>query len=317
MAAALLLLLAAPVRAAAEAAAPLTATAGAGLLEPLHRALQSAALEPTLPTLALVTLFVAGLPLLVVVPMTAVCLAAAKVLPIGYGALVIQVGLVINTAIAWAVSRTVFGAKLEAWVEKRGGRLGAIRSGAKLAPLKWTILARYLPAPFVIAPMVLAAAGVPLGTTMLGSAIGMAPWTVAYLWAAKTGSEGSLAGLGRAVAGLLVFFLFVRWVRKRALTQAAAAESGPLKPRQAGRPLVRLYTLPGQELSDEARLDLAGLRDELGFEVDEQVLDGSEGPELAKHREHAPLAWLGEERLFNYVMDENVLRQRLGKREKA
>jgi uncharacterized membrane protein YdjX (TVP38/TMEM64 family) len=280
------------------------------LMQALQGSLRAAEAEPSAASLALAFLFVALLPLAVVVPMTLICLAVAARLPPTEAAAVIMAGAGANTVIAWTLARTVFGSRIEVWLERRGGWLGAVRDGARRQPLKWAFLARYVPAPFIAAPMVLSSTGVGLGTTLLGGLLGMVPWTTIYVYAAHAGRQNSITGISRAVAVLVLGYTLVRLLLLR-LKARPEPVGGPLKPRVGGLPVIRLFTVPGQDLSDDARRDLANLRDTLGFEVDEiSLAPGGSGPD-ERYRDHAPVALLEGERLFNYQMDENALRERL------
>lgn len=275
----------------------------------LSQALHALSEHPDPATVAVAVALVALLGMTVVVPMSVVCLTTAYVLPNLLGVATIMAGLTLNTLLSWSLARTVFGARLEAWLEQRGGRLGAIRDGARSNGLKWSILSRFIPAPFIAAPMVLASSGVGLGTTLLGSFIGMVPWSFAYVWVARAGREGSLAGVGKAMGALALVYIASGWLRKRALAPAALPT---LAPRRDGGPVVTLYTLPGHELSNEARLELAGLRDRLDFEVSEVPLDASAEAGLrGRYEDHAPVAVFDGQKLFNFKMDENVLAVRL------
>lgn len=283
-----------------------------GLADRFNGVLSAATLQPDLAHLAGVVLLLGVLPMSMVVPMSLLSLLAAAAFPPLLAAPVVMAGLLLNTALAWAAARTVLGSRLEAWLERRGGALGAVREGARRNGLKWAILCRYIPAPFIAAPMVLASTGVGLGTALLGTFIGMSPWVVAYVWVAKAGRQGSLGSIGLAASGLVAVYLLTGWLRRR---YAEAPLPEPLRPRDPGLPLVTLYTVPGHELSDEARTELAGLRDRLGFEVEEQPLGEGSDPALrAAYEDHAPVALLGAEKLFNFKMDENVLRVRLEQR---
>jgi uncharacterized membrane protein YdjX (TVP38/TMEM64 family) len=287
----------------------------ASWMHALHASLAGAALQPSAGSLALAVALVTVLPLSGVVPMTLICLAVAASLPPLTAAGVILSGVAGNTLIAWSLARTVFGARIEGWLKRRGGWMAALREGARSQPLKWALLSRYAPLPFVAAPMVLSSTGVGLGTTLLGSVLGMLPWTGIYLYVVRAGREDSVDGIGRALGVLVLFYLGLLVLRRRMRTAPADGARGPLKARREGTPLLRLYTLPGQELSDDARAELAGLRDSLGFEVEETSLDadGVRGGELERYRDHAPVALLDGERLFNYQVDRNVLRRRLGR----
>lgn len=294
-----------------EAASPPADSAGlAGLGERFSRILDAAALHPEPGALLGVALLMGLLPF-ALVPMSVLSLLAAMAFPAPVAAPVIMAGLLLNTGISWGVARTVFGARLEAWLERRGGALAAIRRGARQNGLKWAILARYVPVPFVTQPMVLASTGVGLGTTLLGTFIGMSPWVGAYVWVARAGRQGSLRGLGFAGLGLVGAYALAAWLRWR-FTRNIATEAGPLTPRDPLRPLLRLYTVPGQELSDEARQELVELRERLEFEVEETPLGpGVDEGLRSAYEDHAPVAFFDGHKLFSFKMDENVLRVRL------
>ena len=92
---------------------------------------------------------------------------------------------------------------------------------------------------------------------------------------------------------------------------ALDAPAEPLKPRRDGAPLVTLLTLPDQ-VSLEARAELAAWRGPLDFEVLETVLDEGADPALRlRYQNHAPVAIFEGEALFNFKMDENLLALRL------
>jgi uncharacterized membrane protein YdjX (TVP38/TMEM64 family) len=287
----------------------------AELLHRFQEFLRSAAAAPAPWQLLAAWLGVGLAPLALVVPMTAVCLAAA-VLPAGWAALVILGGVALNTALSWGLSRTLFGRRMERWLESRGGRLGALREGARREPLKWAILSRYLPVPFSAVPMALASTGVGLGVTVLGSVIGMAPWACVYIWVVRAGREGSVAAIGQAVTAVALLWILMAWARRRLFAGPAAeppveAPAEPLTPRRAGAPLVTLLTLPDQ-VSLEARAELAAWRGPLDFEVQETVLDDRCDPGLRlRYQNHAPVAIFEGEALFNFKMDENLLALRL------
>src|SRR5665213_3663408 len=281
----------------------------AALTQTLQGMLRSAQTEATVGSVATAFAIVALLPMAGVVPMTLVCLAVAARLPPVPAFLVILSGAEANTLIAWVVARTVFGARVEDWLQRRGGWLGAVRDGAVREPLKWAFLARYMPAPFIAAPMVLSAAGVGLGTTLLGTLLRMTPWAAVYVYATHAGRQDSIAGFSRAAAVLVLGYTVLRLLRRR------LADPGPqshlLVPRRVGVPLIQLYTLEGQELSADARRDISRFRDSLGFEVEEILLGAGDAGGNERFRNHAPVAVLNGERLFNYQMDENVLKERL------
>jgi uncharacterized membrane protein YdjX (TVP38/TMEM64 family) len=309
----LLVLLCLPLGLAAEGLPGAEDLGGAlmGLGERFTAALDAAALKPEPMALLGVVALMGVLPF-GLAPMSLLCLLAALAFPPSVAAPVIMAGLLLNTVLSWSIARTVIGSKLEAWLESRGGALAAVRRGARNNGLKWAILSRYVPAPFFTQPMVLASTGVGLGTTLLGTAIGMSPWIGVYVWVAKAGRQGSLKSLGLAGAGLALAYALAAWIRWRYTRPAAIAALEALRPRSGAGPCLKLYTVPGHEPSDEARTELAALRERLGFEVDETVMDEQADPALrAAYEDHAPVAVFEGEKLFNFKMDENVLRVRL------
>ena len=77
-------------------------------------------------------------------------------------------------------------------------------------------------------------------------------------------------------------------------------------------PTLTVYHAPGCHLCDRARETLAGLREELGFDLAE--VDISEDPELeARYREWLPVVEIDGERAFVYHVDAGGLRRRLAR----
>ncbi|MGA9286675.1 MAG: glutaredoxin family protein [Solirubrobacteraceae bacterium] len=75
--------------------------------------------------------------------------------------------------------------------------------------------------------------------------------------------------------------------------------------------VLTLYSKPDCHLCVDARAALLGLRSELGFELREVDITTDE----ALHRayfERIPVVALGEDELFEYFVDEALLRNRLG-----
>lgn len=283
----------------------------AGARQAFADALQQASVHPSPAHLVLVLLLMTVIPATLVVPMSLLTFLVATAFKPLLSAPLIMTGMLLNTAFAWTLARTVFGARLENWLERRGGALAAIRAGARKEPLKWAILARYVPAPFMSQPMVLASTGVGLGTTLLGTFIGMIPWTAAYVWAGSAGRQGSLGAIGKAIAAVVLVYVLAAWLRKRALA-AVPALPAPLTSRDPALPQLTLYTVAGHGPSDEARRELQGLRERLGFEVEETVLGPGADPALnAAYEDHAPVAFFDGQKLFNFQIDENVLALRL------
>ena len=79
---------------------------------------------------------------------------------------------------------------------------------------------------------------------------------------------------------------------------------------------VVVYHASECHLCERALEQLRGLRDELGFELDEVAIDGD--PELEeRYREWLPVVELDGERLFTYYVHEDALRRRLGAAQSA
>jgi glutaredoxin len=78
----------------------------------------------------------------------------------------------------------------------------------------------------------------------------------------------------------------------------------------ASIPEIRVYHAAGCHLCERALAQVRGLRDELGFELEEVAIDGD--PELeARYREWLPVVELDGERLFVYHVHEGAFRRRL------
>jgi glutaredoxin len=77
-------------------------------------------------------------------------------------------------------------------------------------------------------------------------------------------------------------------------------------------PVVDLYGRPGCHLCDDARTVLAPLADELGFELREHDIEADD--ELHKrYLERIPVVLLDGRHLFDFFVDEAVLRNSLGR----
>jgi glutaredoxin len=73
---------------------------------------------------------------------------------------------------------------------------------------------------------------------------------------------------------------------------------------------VTVFHAAGCHLCERALAQVRGLRDELGFELEEVAIDGD--PELeARYREWLPVVELDGERLFVYYVHEGAFRRRL------
>jgi uncharacterized membrane protein YdjX (TVP38/TMEM64 family) len=207
--------------------------------QPLQGMLQQAAQDPTPSKLVVVVVILAVMPFSIVVPMTATCLLAGALLPWYLAPPVILAGLLVNTVMSWSLARTVFGRRIEAWIEKRGGALAAVRIHAKEGGFKWTLISRCMPAPFIGPPMVLASAGVPLSQVLAGTAVAMTPWSIAYAWAGRAGAQGQLKSVGLAVLLVVLLFTLLVRLRKRFIPEASAPGPVPATPgNRAARPRV-------------------------------------------------------------------------------
>jgi hypothetical protein len=74
-----------------------------------------------------------------------------------------------------------------------------------------------------------------------------------------------------------------------------------------------VYSRPDCHLCADAMAALRGLQAELGFGLREQDIDGEEALQRA-YFERIPVVTLDGEELFDYFVDETVLRERLESR---
>jgi uncharacterized membrane protein YdjX (TVP38/TMEM64 family) len=181
----------------------------------LQQLLQQAAQHTDPASLAWAVLAMTLIPFLFFIPVTASGVLVGALLPWQLAVPVILLGLGFNTIITWRLARSVFGRRLESWVEKQGGTLGFLHSQAQESPFKWAFISRYVPAPFIITPLVLAGAGAPLAPTLWGTILAMVPWAFAYAWAGRAGREGSLHTLGMASALGVCILGLAYWLRRR------------------------------------------------------------------------------------------------------
>jgi glutaredoxin len=79
------------------------------------------------------------------------------------------------------------------------------------------------------------------------------------------------------------------------------------------RHLVTVYSRPDCHLCADAMTILRALRDELGFALQERDIDGDEALQRA-YFERIPVVVLDGEELFDYFVDEKLLRERLESR---
>ena len=74
-----------------------------------------------------------------------------------------------------------------------------------------------------------------------------------------------------------------------------------------------VYSRPDCHLCADAMATLRGLQPELGFDLREHDIDGEEALQRA-YFERIPVVTLDGEELFDYFVDETVLRERLESR---
>jgi glutaredoxin len=77
-------------------------------------------------------------------------------------------------------------------------------------------------------------------------------------------------------------------------------------------PTLTLYGRPGCHLCDDARAQLLALRAELGFDLVEHDIEADEDLHR-RYLERIPVVALDGEELFDFFVDEAVLRERLGR----
>jgi glutaredoxin len=76
-------------------------------------------------------------------------------------------------------------------------------------------------------------------------------------------------------------------------------------------PTLTLYGRPGCHLCDDARTQLLALGPELGFELVERDIEADDDLHR-RYLERIPVVVLDGEHLFDFFVDEAVLRDRLG-----
>jgi glutaredoxin len=77
-------------------------------------------------------------------------------------------------------------------------------------------------------------------------------------------------------------------------------------------PTVTLYGRPGCHLCDDARAVLAPLADELGFAVEEVDIEADDEL-LRRYLERIPVVALDGEELFDFFVDEAILRRSIAR----
>jgi glutaredoxin len=77
-------------------------------------------------------------------------------------------------------------------------------------------------------------------------------------------------------------------------------------------PTLTLYGRQGCHLCDDARAQLLALQPELGFALEERDIEADDDL-LRRYLERIPVVALDGEELFDFFVDEAVLRMRLGR----
>jgi glutaredoxin len=77
-------------------------------------------------------------------------------------------------------------------------------------------------------------------------------------------------------------------------------------------PVVTLYGRPGCHLCDEARAVLVPLAAELGFALDEVDIEGDDDLHR-RYLERIPVVALDGEELFDFFVDEGILRRSIAR----
>lgn len=93
----------------------------------------------------------------------------------------------------------------------------------------------------------------------------------------------------------------------------AAADAGAGGAGRGGARVVTVYSAPGCHLCAEALAQLRALRAELAFELRERDITRDDALHRA-YLERIPVIALDGEELFEYVLDEQILRERLESR---
>ncbi len=281
--------------------------------EALRRASQESGPAKVAVILALAALLPFSL-----VPITVVFFSAALVLPAKAAMPVILCGALLNTSLAYAAGLS-YGARLAEFLGlDRFAAYRALKAGAGSHGFKMALLSRFIPSPFVLQAMVGAAIGIRLWQMLCGTFLAMLPWTLLYVAFPEAVRRGDLRLLGPVLGVLAVMTGLGWWVRAK-LTSASPAqakgpaqEPGPLAPQApALGPELTLYTLPGDPACADARRELVRLRPLLGFEVRELDIAAQPREVEALYREHVPVLLLGDEKLFSFQVDENLLKLRM------
>jgi uncharacterized membrane protein YdjX (TVP38/TMEM64 family) len=255
------------------------------------------------------TAMIALLPL-ALVPISLILLTAAMVLPAPQAVAAIMLGTFFNTVLSYLAGK-VWGRRAMQWMGMERSRfMQTLKDGVERHGLKMAVFSRCLPVPFIFPAVAAALVGLGFWQMVLGTAIMMLPWSVAYVMFTEALRRGDARYLGPALAALALLILALSLARRRR-DGATAAPEGPLSPQvPALGPELTLYTLEGHEASQDARDELWRLRPRLGFEVREVSLGGDPAL-MALYQDTAPVVFLGERRIFSFQVDEHALENHL------
>ena len=171
-----------------------------------------------------------------ILPTYAQAILGGWVFGLAMGAPAAIAGCVGGALLGWGFSRLVSGRGVEAWIDSKP-KARAIRAalvGAHQVRLMWLVALLRLPpnSPFAIANLAMASTGVRLLPFMAGTAIGMAPRTIAAAGIAAAGAATGASDIqslirdqgwtwfGVGVVALLAAFSLISHIAKRALKQA-------------------------------------------------------------------------------------------------
>lgn len=171
-----------------------------------------------------------------ILPTYAQAILGGWVFGLALGAPAAIAGCIGGALLGWSFSRMVSGRGIESWLDAkpkaRAIRLALV--GAHQVRLMWLVALLRLPpnSPFAIANLAMASTGVRLLPFMAGTAIGMAPRTVAAAGIAAAGAATGASDIqalirdqgwlwfGIGLVALVAAFSVISHVAKRALKQA-------------------------------------------------------------------------------------------------
>ncbi len=171
-----------------------------------------------------------------ILPTYAQAILGGWVFGLALGAPAAIAGCIGGALLGWSFSRLVSGRGIESWLDAKP-KARAIRAalvGAHQVRLMWLVALLRLPpnSPFAIANLAMASTGVRLLPFMAGTAIGMAPRTIAAAGIAAAGAATGASDIqalirdqgwlwfGIGIVALVAAFSVISHVAKRALKQA-------------------------------------------------------------------------------------------------